>query len=98
VMENRLTRAICVYVGYGRYPIPALHPDDVVSAFGPERGRELLPEVDEIVAFAVDRTIGAEIDLPNIGRDAALAVKRRYRSVGRRARKALAWYVTHHWQ
>lgn len=98
MMENRLSRAICVYVGYGRHPLPALYPEDVLQVLGPERARELLPKVDEIVAFAVNRSIGAEIDLPNIGRDAATAAAHKYPGLGGRARKALAWYVAHHWR
>ena len=98
MFENRLTKALCVYLGYERYPIPAAHPEDLKVALGLDRAQELIPRLDEIVTYAVDLTIGAEIDLGNLAENAAGAVRRKYPGVGKRGRRAVAWYVTHHWQ
>lgn len=96
--DKQLSEAICIYVGYGRHQIPALHPDDLEQALGAEGARALTPKLDEIVTFAVRHSAGSEIDLPNIGRDAAVAVSRKYGGLERRALRAIAWYVTRHWQ
>jgi hypothetical protein len=98
MFENRLTRALCVYLGYQRYPIPAKHPEDLTAALGSARAEEMIPRLDEIVAFAVNLTVGAEIELGKLADNAAHAVRRKYRSVGKRGRRAVAWYVTHHWR
>ena len=98
MFENRLTKALCVYLGYGRYPTPARHPEDLKAAVGLDRAQELTPRLDEIVDYAVNLTVGAEIDLGNLAENAAHAVRRKYRGVGKRGRQAVAWYVTHHWQ
>jgi len=98
MFDDPLSRALCLYVGYERLQIPARQAEEVVRAFGPERAMTLTPKLDEILDYAVGRTIGVEIDLPNIGRDAANAARRKYPSLSRKARKAIAWYVSQHWQ
>ncbi len=98
MFENRLTKALCIYLGYGRYPVPTKHPEDLRAALGLDRAQALAPQLDEIVSYAVDLTVGAEIDLGHLAENAAKAVRRKYPRVGGRGRRALAWYVTHHWQ
>jgi hypothetical protein len=34
VFENRLTRTLCVYLGYERDPIPTKHQEDLQAVFG----------------------------------------------------------------
>ncbi len=98
MFENRLTRALCIYVGYQRYPVPAAHPEDLQAVFGLKWAETLQPRLDEILNYAVGLTVGAEIDLGSLADNAARAVRRKYRGVGRRGRRAVAWYVTHHWR
>jgi hypothetical protein len=46
----------------------------------------------------VNLTIGAEIDLGDLAENAVRAVRRKYRGVGKRGRRAVAWYVTYNWR
>ena len=98
LFENRLTRALCVYVGYQRYPIPGIHPHALAASEGVERAQLLEPRLNEILAYALNLTVGTEIDLGSLAENAATAVRKKYPAVGSRGRKAVAWYVTHHWR
>ncbi|ESQ83092.1 hypothetical protein AEAC466_14610 [Asticcacaulis sp. AC466] len=50
--ENDITKALCIYIGYGKHSYPGEYLDDLTKKFGPKKTSDLLPRISAIRVFA----------------------------------------------
>jgi hypothetical protein len=91
-----VSKAIVVWVGWGKTPIPWTDDQRVVKQFGEELARLLLPEVNRLSRdfFSSDAHTRVR-DLAEKGRVAAEQFRSRHPEISDEAVKALEWTYTY---
>lgn len=91
-VDDDLSRAVVAYIGFNTELAPLISRERVVDVFGPERGEELLPTVEEIMttANAVDIDWKSH-DFKTAADVVVERVRERYPGLSADALKAIDW-------
>jgi hypothetical protein len=98
-MDDDLSRAVTLYVGYGSVPAPLSDAERLVPVFGQPQRDELLRAARALVA----ETAAIEVDwsaysLVEGGEHVKGVLRRRHPELGDEAIKALAWKWMYDWR
>jgi len=98
-MQNELSQAVVLFLGFGSAPSPRHDSDCLAKAFGTVRGAELETEVDalltELGKINVDWSVHS---LVSSGKIAADYMRAGHPDLSDAALEALAWKFTFDWR
>ena len=91
-----ITRAIVVWLGWGRASWPERNEDSLVGEFGAAAAPDVLAEVRRLEDdFYASEASNVAPDLQTMGEQAAAEFRSKHPEVGEEAVRALAWSYTY---